>query len=135
MEFKKIMKDWPSVRWFSWYIFKSYNTKYIFRSAIIHKLFESNSSFHAKYKFPNILILKLFGDSLSNSFIPCLQAITAHRFTLAVKEKFGKISKGLKVLWKMIVARFWNTLSYHESNVSLIARETMRLLVNHYNLC
>ena len=29
----------------------------------------------------------------------------------------------------------FDSLSYHESNLSLIAEETIRLLVNYYNLC
>ena len=44
---------------------------------------------------------KLFGNSWDSSYIPCLQVVIVHRL-LVVKRKFGKTSKSLKNVMKMI---------------------------------
>ena len=48
-------------------------------------------------KFPKILSLKSFSNSLCNSYIPYLLQIIALRFTCG-ERKFGKTSKCLKIL-------------------------------------
>ena len=59
---------------------------------------------------------------------------TSNRMALsAINDKFDEWQIGGVIVFRVLWTSYFGSLSYHDSNLSLIARqyETMRLLVNH----
>ena len=106
LELPKINFKWNQV----WRGLGQFRIKKLFPGTIIHKIFETNSSFHVKYwnmgKFWFLLFSRFL---LVSTFLFWTMLITNNSasFNLkVVKEKFAKTSKRLEILRKWLSAKF-----------------------------